>query len=177
MTSPAFCQHSSLQQSDKQLHVKQLVTQLCVEASDKSVLSWTSRFDKQCPYADTIQPVPDTPCHKSRTIVGANVLRCPLCHEQATESLNRFLSKQCSGVLGLKTARRTLGRCTSFYQASELFRRWLIDVSISRTEEHVSNKSRSHRTRRSSHSRSINLIVDQATISSAEPQSDRSGTG
>jgi hypothetical protein len=177
MPSPALCQHLSFQQSVKQLHVKQLVTQLCVEGFDKSVLSWTSRFDKQCPYVDTTQPVPNTPRRKLRTIIGTNVLRRTACHEQVAESFNRFLSMQCSGVLGLGTARRTLSRRTSFYQASELFRRWLIAVSISRTEEHVSNKSRSHRTLRSSHSRSINLIVDQATISSAEPRSDHSGTG
>ena len=62
MTPAAFCQNSSFRKSVQPLCVKQLVTQISVEGFDRSVFPWTPGFNKQCPYADAIQSVSNTPC-------------------------------------------------------------------------------------------------------------------
>jgi len=103
MTPAAFCQHSSFQQNVKQLSIKQLGTQLSGARFDKSVPAGIPSFDSQCPYADTIQPVPIMLRRELRTIIRTNVLLCASFLKSVTESFHNIFTGQSSRYINGKT--------------------------------------------------------------------------
>ena len=91
---PAFDEHFGFPTRLEDLAIEQFVSQLAVETLDIAIFPRTSRFDEQRLDTHPSEPFSDRPGRTLRSVIGPEVLRCPMMNEKRGQPMQDVIRSQ-----------------------------------------------------------------------------------
>ncbi len=121
--SPLLDQHLSFPQSVEDFSVQTFIPEFAVEALTVTIFPRTPRFNEECLGADPSEPFPHGFGRELRTVVGSDMLRLAVAHEQLAQNMEYVLTVQfalhmdCQALMGVfidnrQHAERTTVMCS-----------------------------------------------------------------